>query len=158
MFVCVLLCWLHRCAYMLTCIPARLLQTPCLCLARLHSLCPSLHVADAYALSASACCPSSTLYTLALCLFSCAMVPVPCSLCDVYSACPPFLSALSTSVCSLFRYAACICVFLCVVHSCVPVHFLCFGPCDLFTICFLWCASCVQTLSTRCAYPAFYLF
>ena len=113
------------------CIPARLLQTPCFCLARLHSLCPSLHVADAYASSASACCPSCTSYTLALCLFSCAMVPVPCSLCDVILRarlfCPLYLplyalyfDMLRASVCS---YASCTPVFL--YTSCALVPAIC---------------------------------
>jgi hypothetical protein len=118
------------------CILARSLQTPCFCLARLHPLYPFLHVPDACLVSFRVLSISYVVHPRVM-LFSCAMVPAICSLCDVYSSCPLFPSALTVSMCSLFRYAACICVFLCVVHSCVPAHSLCHGSCDLFAICFL---------------------
>ena len=102
-------CWLHSCTFV----------TDTLFPARLHPLCPFLHVADACALSASACCPSCTLYTLTLCSFPCALVPAICLrsvfLCGMYRACRTFLPVVHTlrSICSDVL--------------CAPVY-----PCELF--------------------------
>ena len=102
--------------------------------ARLHPLCPFLHVADACALSASACCPSCTLYTLTLCSFPCALVPAICLrsvfLCGMYRACRTFLPVVHTlrSIVLMCCAPLCIpvsCLFLC--YMCV----LCFDPCAL---------------------------
>ena len=124
--------------------------------ARLHPLCPFLHVADACALSASACCPSCTLYTLTLCSFPCALVPAICLrsvfLCGMYRACRTFLPVVHTlrSIVLMCCAPLCIpvsCLFLC--YMCV----LCFDPCALsvpsfthgihlyamYCVLFIWC-------------------
>ena len=133
------------------CIPARLLQTPCFCLARLHSLCPSLHVADACALSASACCASCAVIHV-LCLSSlgcsfcalCACIRACClSRCDV---CLLYLfscacSALSTLYSALrSALSTPLCTFHSALHSvlstplCIPHPLLRRGFCALSTL------------------------
>ena len=110
------------------CIPARSLQTPCFCLARLHSLCPSLHVADACASPASACCPScAVIHVLCLSSLGCSF----CALCAYIRAC--YLSRCD--VCLLYLFS-CACSALSTLYSALRslLHSALFTPlCTLYS-------------------------
>ena len=155
MFVCVLLCWLHRCAYMLT-------ASLHVCYRHLVSVWPDYILSVLLctlpmpmpcllprAAHPARCTPSRYVCFPVLC--SCSLFPVRCIFCV------PAFSVRSIYLCMLF-------ISICCVHLCVPMRRALLCSCtlpvlwslrsvyDLFPV---WCASCVPTLSTRCAYPAF---